>query len=220
MQNAANLMKRTITTLVLAPVVLFTIWSGGILFKSLILGICAVMMIEMVNISFHAGAKFSRIKSVIFSAFGVTYIVIASVCIIAIRDVEPFGMELSYWLFLTVWSVDVGAYVFGNIIGGPKLLPVVSPTKTWSGLIGGCAFAVLVGACMTAIMPSITPRYIFLSGVTAFVAQCGDLLESFVKRIVKVKDSGNILPGHGGMLDRMDGLMLAAIFVCLVLSVM
>lgn len=119
-------------------------------------------------------------------------------------------------MLLLVWATDIGAYASGRLIGGPLLMPVVSPKKTWAGLIGGVVSAGLVGLAVGLILSLPHPMVImFISGALAVIAQAGDLLESWVKRRWGVKDSSNIIPGHGGVLDRVDGLLAAAAAVAL-----
>jgi len=136
--------------------------------------------------------------------FGGLYIGIPALSLILIRELA--GVEMLFWLFLLVWATDIGAYAAGRTIGGPKLLPRVSPKKTWAGLLGGMASAALVGAFYfdEPMAPAI------LSALLAVLAQAGDLFESWVKRRFGVKDSSNIIPGHGGVLDRVDGLLTTA----------
>lgn len=118
--------------------------------------------------------------------------------------------ELVLWLFLTVWAVDIFAYFAGRGIGGPKLAPRISPNKTWAGLIGGMAGAAIVAAIAAWAM-RLDPLFVWLGAPMALLAQLGDLYESAVKRRHGVKDSGTILPGHGGVLDRLDGLLPASV---------
>lgn len=121
------------------------------------------------------------------------------------------GGVLAIWLLLVVWSTDTAAMAAGKAIGGPRLCPRVSPNKTWAGLLGGVVFAGMVG--MIAALAFAYDRPVML-GLTAMllacVAQAGDLLESLVKRHFGAKDSGQLLPGHGGILDRVDGLVTAS----------
>lgn len=128
--------------------------------------------------------------------------------------------ELVLWLFLITWATDIFAYFIGRAIGGPKLAPRLSPNKTWAGLAGGVIGAGVVGwAAGTAMQ--IDPAFHFLGGPLGVLAQLGDLYESSVKRREGVKDSGRILPGHGGVLDRLDGLLpvaLATYILLLLLS--
>lgn len=120
------------------------------------------------------------------------------------------GFDLLIWVFLVVWSTDIGAYFAGRAIGGRKLAPSISPNKTIAGLVGGVASAALLaGAWVDLVkLPGIL---LWLAVPFAFAAQLGDLFESGLKRRAGVKDSGTWLPGHGGLLDRLDGLVPVAV---------
>lgn len=121
------------------------------------------------------------------------------------------GTEQVYWLLATIWATDTGAYAAGRTIGGPKLAPRISPKKTWAGLIGGVAAAALAGGLTAALVG--LPHALGLAVVSMVVgawSQVGDLCESAMKRHFGVKDSSNLIPGHGGFLDRLDGLLFAA----------
>ncbi|WP_308909658.1 phosphatidate cytidylyltransferase [Pseudokordiimonas caeni] len=123
----------------------------------------------------------------------------------------PEGFLTVIFVFLLVWATDVGGYFFGKGIGGPKLAPVISPKKTWAGLLGGMLLAGAVGAAIAAITAWHSPMELgLLAAGLAVVAQIGDLFESAVKRRFGAKDSGNLIPGHGGILDRVDGIVFAA----------
>lgn len=116
------------------------------------------------------------------------------------------------WVFFIVWATDIGGYFFGKGIGGPKLAPKISPKKTWAGLLGGMAFSIAVGLFLHFVFDFIvsTTVVVIASGALAFWAQVGDLVESGIKRHFDVKDSGELIPGHGGLLDRVDGLVFVA----------
>jgi phosphatidate cytidylyltransferase len=148
----------------------------------------------------------------LWAAFGAVYAGLPSVAMVWLRDDPVAGNAVIWWLLLVVWSTDIGAYAFGRLIGGPKLLPLVSPKKTWAGLIGGMISAGLA-ALMVALMVGAVPGLgVFAIGaVAAVVAQIGDLFESWIKRRCNVKDSSHIIPGHGGVLDRVDGLLTASL---------
>jgi phosphatidate cytidylyltransferase len=117
--------------------------------------------------------------------------------------------ELVFWLMLVTWATDTFAYFAGRTIGGPKLAPKISPNKTWSGLLGGMAGAAIVGglAAWQFGIADELPVFLWLGAPMGLLAQLGDLYESRVKRRLGVKDSGALLPGHGGVLDRLDGLL-------------
>ena len=118
--------------------------------------------------------------------------------------------ELVFWAMLVTWSTDIFAYFAGRSIGGPKLAPRISPNKTWSGLIGGMAGAAVVGA-LAAWAFGIGEPFLYAGAAMGLIAQLGDLYESRVKRRQGVKDSSSLLPGHGGVLDRLDGLLPVAV---------
>jgi phosphatidate cytidylyltransferase len=128
------------------------------------------------------------------------------------------GRALIFFLLAVVWASDIGAYACGRIIGGPKLAPKLSPNKTWSGAIGGLLCAMLVGLATAAIAHVPAPRLVAISVVVAVAAELGDLAESFAKRRFGVKDSGKLIPGHGGLLDRLDSLLAASIALALLLA--
>jgi phosphatidate cytidylyltransferase len=135
---------------------------------------------------------------------------------IAFLYMRADGFAAALWLFLVVAAADVGGYFAGRLIGGPKLWPRVSPKKTWAGCLGGVALAVAVGAVFSAASSGTFLREVcMVSGAAALVSQAGDLAESALKRHFGVKDSGALLPGHGGALDRFDGLVAAAIVAAL-----
>ena len=119
------------------------------------------------------------------------------------------GLVFTAWALALVWATDIGAYFAGRTIGGPKLWPAVSPNKTWAGLIGGVAAASLFGAAMHG-WAGLPLRLTLATPVLAVLAQGGDLYESWLKRRAGVKDSGKLLPGHGGVMDRLDGLVPVA----------
>jgi phosphatidate cytidylyltransferase len=147
-------------------------------------------------------------------AAGAVYIGAPAVALAWIRTAA--GWETVLWLFLVVWATDIGAYAFGRRIGGPLLWPRVSPHKTWAGLIGGVAcagaFAALAGWMLDA---RALAGILALGVVLGIVSQGGDLVESAFKRHFQVKDTGDLIPGHGGLLDRADGLIAATPVVAL-----
>ena len=123
---------------------------------------------------------------------------------------------LVFWMFIVTWATDILAYFAGRSIGGPKLAPRISPNKTWAGLVGGVIGAGILGFAAAKWLQLDAP-FTWLGAPMGLVAQLGDLFESWVKRRAGVKDSGSILPGHGGVLDRLDGLLAVALATCLVL---
>ena len=127
------------------------------------------------------------------------------------------GFVTTLWFLIMVWCVDIGGYVVGCNLKGPKLAPKISPNKTWSGLIGGVMFSVIASVVFSHLfgLHSNTLFYAVFGGVIAVVAQIGDLVESYIKRSIGIKDSSNLIPGHGGVFDRVDGLIFSAPLVVL-----
>ena len=144
-------------------------------------------------------------------ATGVAYIALPAIACIYLRGDPEYGRTLVLWMFLAVWAADVGGFVAGRTFGGPRLAPRISPGKTWAGLGGGLVSAMLVGAAAALVAdPSSIALLVLVSAVVALVAQCGDLAESWVKRRFDAKNSGSLIPGHGGLLDRLDSMIFAA----------
>jgi len=142
---------------------------------------------------------------------GVLYVGLASVALIWLRNDGAAGRANVLFLIVVVWASDIGAYAAGRLVGGPKLAPAISPGKTWSGAVGGLLAAVLVGeAAGQALGTAAYGRAALVAALLGLAAQGGDLLESAIKRRFGVKDSGRLIPGHGGLLDRLDGLLTAA----------
>lgn len=150
------------------------------------------------------------------TAFGVTYIAPACVCLVWLQGTEQ-GKWWTLMLFAVTWSADIGAYVVGSVLKGPKLWPRFSPNKTWSGFVGGLVAAMGTGALMATIPAfQLDLRASALIGVLVGLAtMAGDLWESALKRRFGVKDSGDLIPGHGGLLDRVDGLMFAVVMMAI-----
>lgn len=138
---------------------------------------------------------------------GLVYIGFACLALLWLRSVPQGGRELVLWLFAVVWAADSGGYFVGRAIGGPRLAPRISPGKTWAGLIGGILAAALVGVLAAGLLGREATLLVVGGMALAIIAQGGDLLESWVKRRFGVKDSGHIIPGHGGILDRVDALL-------------
>jgi phosphatidate cytidylyltransferase len=171
----------------------------------------------MALISLLAGAGIAALLSKdsparLWSALGVLYLGLPILILIWLRADPAYGLMVIFFLFMIVWSADTAAYFTGRAIGGPKLAPSISPGKTWAGFAGGLiaptllafGFALWLGDTSAIVLGAI-------GAVLAVASQLGDLAESAIKRNFHVKDSGNILPGHGGLFDRVDGLIGAAL---------
>jgi phosphatidate cytidylyltransferase len=154
-----------------------------------------------------------------WAPLGAIYAILPPVALIALREGD-LGLYVVIFLFAVVWSTDIAAYFTGRAVGGPKIWPAVSPKKTWSGGLGGLAAAVVAGTLVAWVAgaPSLAPM-ILLCAVLSIAAQAGDFFESALKRRFGVKDSGRIIPGHGGILDRVDGLVAAAVVAFVVVLV-
>jgi phosphatidate cytidylyltransferase len=145
-------------------------------------------------------------------ALGVLYIGLAGIALIELRHDTEAGRYNVLFLFLVVWASDIGAYMAGRALGGPKLWPAVSPNKTWSGAAGGLLAAILValGTAAAFTPGASTVAVVAVAALLGVASQAGDLLESAIKRHFDVKDSSRLIPGHGGLLDRLDGVLAAA----------
>lgn len=149
-------------------------------------------------------------RAPLLQALGALYIGIPFVALVWLRADPAVGAVTVFWLLGIVWATDTGALFAGRSIGGPKLAPVISPNKTWAGLAGGMLAAAIVGGAFALWLGSAVAPAALISAGLAVVAQAGDLVESLVKRHFGVKDSGTIIPGHGGIFDRVDGLLAVA----------
>ncbi len=141
--------------------------------------------------------------------WGAVYVGLPILALLLLRSIEGSGLLLAVWAMSLVWATDIGAYFAGRTIGGPKIAPAISPSKTWAGLIGGMVAAGVLGLVLHAQM-GLPLHLALVSPLLAVLAQAGDFYESWLKRRAGVKDSGTLLPGHGGVLDRLDGLVPVA----------
>ncbi|MGI9481841.1 MAG: phosphatidate cytidylyltransferase [Hyphomicrobiales bacterium] len=155
-----------------------------------------------------------------WALLGIPYLILPIASLYVLRADPGYGLMAVIWVLVVIWATDTGAYFAGKTIGGPKLSPRFSPKKTWSGLAGGALLAALAGAGVANYF-NIVPfgALALLAAFVAVVSQGGDIFESAMKRNFGVKDSGTILPGHGGILDRVDGLIFAAV-LCAGIGVM
>jgi phosphatidate cytidylyltransferase len=166
----------------------------------------------LVLITIAATVRLRVVGSARLLPFGILYIGPAAVALVWLRDAPAHGFTDVLVLLLIVWATDVGAYVVGRAVGGPLLAPRISPGKTWSGAAGGLLAGMAVGFA-AALVPGLGTtawQAALLAGMIGCVGQAGDLFESLLKRYFKVKDSGHLIPGHGGLLDRLDAVLAAA----------
>lgn len=149
-------------------------------------------------------------------AGGVVYIALPCVAMIWLRGDAEAGRDAVFWLLAVVWGMDIGAFAVGKTVGGPRLAPAISPKKTWSGLLGGAGCAALAGSAVAALVDGASRSSMAMvigAAVLGILSQGGDLFESAIKRHFNAKDSGALIPGHGGLLDRVDGLLAAAVIL-------
>jgi phosphatidate cytidylyltransferase len=206
-KKPSSLRLRITSALVLAPLVLGAVYWGGWPFNILI-GLMVLIL----------ASEWSRIvgKRVGWMMFGLFYITFTCWAVWRLRMDPEWGRLTMFWLLAVVWGADIGGFVFGLNLGGPKLAPRISPNKTWSGFLGGTLTAAVGGWAVVYFVLNGADYQVgwhiaAFSAAIAVVSQMGDLFESSIKRRFDVKDSGTIIPGHGGMFDRVDGLLAAAL---------
>jgi phosphatidate cytidylyltransferase len=198
----SELLARTLTGLLLIVVALLTAVSGGTVF--------AVFAAAAATAMFYEWTRLVRGWGPFWYAGGFIYALMPALALLWIRERDAHGFDLLVWLFIVTWSTDIGAYLAGRRFGRRKLAPWISPGKTVEGLCGGIAAATLLGGAW-ALATGLGPALLVLAPIFAIAAQAGDLFESGMKRRAGVKDSGAWLPGHGGVLDRLDGLVPVAV---------
>ena len=191
---------RTLTGLILIVAALLVAVEGGYLLAVVVAAIATAMFYEWTRLTKGWGP--------LWYLGGLLYAVLPALALLWIR--ERAGINLLLWAFIVTWSTDIGAFFVGRRFGRRKLAPAISPGKTLEGLYGGVAAAALLGAAWVFGMHLGKPLLV-LAPIFALAAQAGDLFESALKRRAGVKDSGNLLPGHGGVLDRLDGLVPVAV---------
>ncbi|MEQ1705050.1 MAG: phosphatidate cytidylyltransferase [Rickettsiales bacterium] len=214
----AGLGVRVISGAVLATLVLILLWVGSFPFAFIVFLAALQMLREWDNMTENEDSM--------WGVAGLFYVSVPCASIVWMRNlqienIENAGLYIVLYVLFCVWATDIGAYFSGRIIGGPKLAPSLSPNKTWAGLGGGMVAAGVIGGLCHLFSPYPTTvlSSIIFGIVLAIAAQGGDLFESWIKRRAGVKDSSTLIPGHGGLLDRVDGLMfsvpLFAMFVCI-----
>jgi phosphatidate cytidylyltransferase len=201
-----ELLVRTVTGIVLIAAALLAAVQGGNLFALVVAAIATAM--------FYEWTRLVRGWGLAWYASGFIYALLPALSLLWIRERDEHGLYLLIWVFIVTWATDIGAYFAGRAFGRRKLAPSISPGKTVEGLYGGIAAAAVLGGAWAIGMGLGTPL-LALAPIFAAAAQGGDLFESRMKRRAGVKDSGNWLPGHGGVLDRLDGLVPVAVLTAL-----
>jgi phosphatidate cytidylyltransferase len=195
-----ELLARTLTGALLIAAALLAAVQGGNVFALLVAAVATLMFYEWTRIVRGWGAA--------WYLSGFFYALLPALALLWIR--ERAGLNLLIWAFIVTWATDIGAYFAGRTFGKRKLAPSISPNKTVEGLLGGIAAATIFGSAWV-LATGLGVALLALAPVLAIAAQGGDLFESRMKRKAGVKDSGNWLPGHGGALDRLDGLVPVAV---------
>lgn len=214
----SNLVKRALSAIILAPIFLYILYIGHIPYLALVTLLFTIFMYEWCMITKKSNQK------LMWFLFGFLYLGLACIVMIILSlgtfRTSFIGLQnfpaLLFIVILLVWINDISSYFIGRAIGGPKLAPKISPNKTWAGAIGGVIGCIIFFFVANIIFNFgaglITDRAfysaLFVHILVPIISQIGDLFESWVKRKFGVKDSGNIIPGHGGLLDRFDGLIL------------
>jgi len=202
-----ELATRTAVGIILIAISLVEALLGGWPFAILVAAIATIMYLEWSRMVGKWGFA--------WKAYGFVYCLLPAISLLWIRERAEYqgigsGFDLLIWVFLVVWSTDIGAYFAGRAIGGPKLAPSISPNKTIAGLVGGVISAAVLAGLWVSVS-KLPPTLVWQAAPFAVAAQLGDLFESGLKRRAGVKDSGTWLPGHGGLLDRLDGLVPVAV---------
>ena len=196
-----NLFMRSLSAISICIVVFLSLYFGKITFYSLSIFVTVISSFELFNIT--EGKKLCYVL-----AFFI--IVMPYSSLLYIYNL-PNGKIILLWLISVICVTDTAAYFVGKNIGGKKIIPIISPNKTWSGLLGGIIASTVISVIVSIIFGIFFIFHAFIAGILmAIIAQIGDITESSIKRLYKVKDSGAFIPGHGGILDRMDGFIFTA----------
>jgi phosphatidate cytidylyltransferase len=210
----SDLLPRIASGIVLVAICAADLWIGGWAFALLLAIGGALVFAEWRGLVRKMGL--ASTASFLFMALGLVATLGTIGGLWVVRD--QLGFTAALWVFAMVWATDIGAYFAGRAFGGARLAPAISPNKTWSGLIGGMAAALVVGASL-GDRAGIEGVPLWIGAPLGLLAQLGDLFQSWMKRRAGVKDSGHIIPGHGGVFDRVDGLIPVAILLGLLAAI-
>lgn len=207
-----NFIIRATTTVIAVPLILWLFLTQSHLTGYVIALVTFLLVAEFSWVTFQA--QVSNGKKLILLGVGVFYIIFA---LTGFYLIYLYKAYLAISLLAITWMSDIGAYFFGRIFGGPKLAPKISPGKTWSGALGGVIFSAVTATLLSYLFLKIPNlSFIILFTLLSIIGQLGDLLESGFKRYCQVKDSSQLIPGHGGFLDRLDSLLLESVFIYLI----
>lgn len=199
-------------------------WIRALAFASLVAGLLALTYVAPVwPLCFLAAVALVALAGglahvpAFWTGLGFLYVAIPAAALILLRQADPLGWAAVLFVLVVVWATDIAAFFAGRRFGGPKLWPRVSPKKTWSGAVGGLVAAIVAGGLTVWLAGAGgVPAGLALAVPLSLATQAGDLLESALKRRFGVKDSSHVIPGHGGVLDRVDGLFGAAALAWLI----
>lgn len=208
--SSSQLQKRVLSALIMLPLALGIIYVGGFLFDALLVIVATLMAFEWLKMTEK------QPKERFWQAIGIFYICVPIISLIYIRSSEH-GLAHILYLMGIIWLTDTCAYFVGSYFGGPKIAPSISPKKSYSGAAGGFAGSLIFGMIYLHFVPSAINSHFSVTLLLCFLGQSGDLVESALKRHFGVKDSGNLIPGHGGVLDRVDSLVFASPALALII---
>lgn len=204
----SDLLVRFGSAIVLLAIAGSALWFGGLAFGLLLLIGGALVIVEWFGLVRVMAVGLGTRAAL--TALGPLLVLGATAGLWFIRD--HLGVTVALWVFAMVWATDIGAYFAGRAFGGARLAPKISPSKTWSGLVGGMIAALIVGATL-GDRGEIVGVPLWIGLIMGLIAQLGDLAQSWMKRRAGVKDSGSLIPGHGGVFDRVDGLLPVALIL-------
>ena len=198
-----ELKLRILSAIILVPPVIAAIHFGAPYFEVMVCIGGAILIYEICSVS--SGQLSWSIPAII-------YVLVALLALLFLHSQNQYGAVTLYCLFVLVWTSDTVAYFFGRAIGGPKLAPRLSPNKTWSGFLLSIIFSIFSSSCFSYFFNITTFRKSMIIGlIIGLSASLGDLFESYLKRINNKKDASKLIPGHGGLLDRLDGFLFAIV---------
>lgn len=197
-----ELLVRSLSAIAMMLVALAAAFEGGYYF--------AVLVAAAATLLYYEWTRIVRGWGLGWKVSGFVYALLPALALLWVRDRAEHGLALLLWVFIVTWATDIGAYLVGRAFGRTKLAPSISPGKTVEGLYGGMVGATILGGAWV-LLTRLNLTLLVLAPLLALAAQGGDLFESWMKRRAGVKDSGRLLPGHGGLFDRLDGLVPVAV---------